>query len=365
MPLDFTKVPNSIYSQPRRFDNRRFAWIRFLIAVLDSHILHYSGLDAMLFHRFLWDMLRLFIFLAVLILPILIPLNLVHGRSSSDNVHGLDRLSWANIGATHDNYYWAHWVLLMCTVLSTCAMVYREMIFYIKVRQSHLRLQVQQCQLASRTILVTGIPQDLLLTDKLTSLYGLSYGGVQHVWINRNYSKLTKKIAKRDATRAALEVAELKIIQKCYRARVIDGQKNYRGHTDAPLWSHYLRPKDRQTMRIASSSWLPAIPWLGKKVDLIDHHREELIRLNESIRKMQTHVNEFPMINSAFIMFKDAMSANIASQSLLDPRLARLVVECIDVAPHDIVWKNLGIGWWEKSLRAILIWLCVVFLISA
>ena len=275
--------------------------------------------------------------LAVMILPILIPLNVVHGKNTTREIESLDRLSWANIGFNHLDYYWAHLVLLIYTVALTCAVIYREMTYYVKIRQRFSWSQSQTSSLGMRTILITGIPQHLRDFDKLRALYNNAFGDVQTVWINRDCRELTKALRHREKLRNLLEVAECRLLRKSLSMHKAEVLEDPRTKMEKPLCSQHIQPCKRQSKRLALLPWLPVLPMLGMKVDLIEHYRREMVRYNDDISKLQAGFPRYSTVGSAFIMFSNAKSANIASQSLIDPRPATMTVQCIGVEPQDIV----------------------------
>ena len=95
----------------------------------DKEIINKCGLDAYFFLRYLQTQLIIFVPLACLLLPILLPLNYIGGRGTAkadplndsnadpDVPGGLDRLAWGNISPTQANRYWAHLVLARKSVV--------------------------------------------------------------------------------------------------------------------------------------------------------------------------------------------------------------------------------------------------------
>ena len=75
-----------------------------------------AGLDAFFFLRFLRTIMKIFVPTAAIILPILLPLSVVHGKKS-DGVQGLNRLTWSGVGLDHSSYYWAYLVLALVVVV--------------------------------------------------------------------------------------------------------------------------------------------------------------------------------------------------------------------------------------------------------
>jgi len=65
-------------------------------------------------------MLRIFSCLTIIVLPILLPLNFIHGRDANNGVEGLDLFSWANVPSNHSQYYWAQLCLLLVVVTVIC-----------------------------------------------------------------------------------------------------------------------------------------------------------------------------------------------------------------------------------------------------
>jgi branched-subunit amino acid transport protein AzlD len=119
------------------------------------------------------------------------------------------------------------------------------------------------------------------------------------------------------------------------------------------FWRKYLKPKDRDTMRIPvfNISWWPSIPLIGKKVDTIYHCRKELARLNAEIAEDQAHPERFPLMNSAFIQFNHQVAAHMACQSLSHHIPRQMNPRTVEVNPSYVLWDNLTMKWWERYLR--------------
>lgn len=120
-----------------------------------------------------------------------------------------------------------------------------------------------------------------------------------------------------------------------------------------PLWKEYIRPKDRDTMRlpIFGWSWMPAIWLLGKKVDTIDYCRKEVARLNLEIEIDQQHPERFPLMSSAFIQFNHQVAAHMACQAVSHHLPKQMAPRVVEISPDDVIWDNMSIKWWERYLR--------------
>lgn len=130
-----------------------------------------------------------------------------------------------------------------------------------------------------------------------------------------------------------------------------------------PVWKTYLKAKDRETMRlpIFGWSWMPALPWLGEKVDTIEHCRKELARLNVEIEEDQRHPEKYPLMNSAFIQFNHQVAAHMACQAVSHHTPNHMAPRLVEISPNDVIWDNMSIKWWESYIRTAVVF--VLFLV--
>lgn len=90
-------------------------------------------------------MLKIVVPLAIIIVPVLCSLNYIHGRAEwelknnqSVTVTGLDKFAFGNVAPNLTNRYWAHLVLSILTAVWTCFIFFKELRYYIGVRQEYL-----------------------------------------------------------------------------------------------------------------------------------------------------------------------------------------------------------------------------------
>src|ERR1700761_6600632 len=104
-------------------------WIKPVVTTSNSDFVQRCGLDAYFFLRYLRTLLKIFVPAALVILPILIPINTISGRGADfatgpnvnqTNVTGLDQLAWGNVSPAHTGRYWAHWLLALCLIIYVC-----------------------------------------------------------------------------------------------------------------------------------------------------------------------------------------------------------------------------------------------------
>lgn len=330
-----------------------FSWVTVLFQTSDVAILQRSGLDAFFFLRYLYTLSRVFLSLGVILIPVLIPLNLTQGKDAQGGVHGLDRLSWANVSSAHSKFYWAHLSMALIVITFMCYTIHTELLEYIRIRQAYLRSPQHRYQAFSNAILVTDIPMEFLNVPTLTSLYGIFPGGVRMVWINRDLSELAKKVEERSTIVYKLEAAETRLIRSSLyscrddhdltktRFRGTNHSRNQRGE---PTWKQYLSEKDRDYTRlpIFGIAWMPSIPFVGQKVNTIHHCWRELARLNKEIERDQKDYEVYPLISSAFIQFNNQEAAYMACRTLVRCAPRCFVAHYLEASPTDVKWDNLA-----------------------
>ena len=206
-------------------------WIIPVFKTSDDDFMSKCGLDAYFFVRYLRILLKVFGILSLAILPILLPLNALGGRNKQPGapVRGLNILSWGNIENEHYHWYWAHLVIAVLVIGFICWNIFKELRYFIKVRQQYLTSPEHRLRASARTILVSGIPPRWNTHQALDELFDVYPGGIKHIWINRNYTKLSDKVDRRDTLAKKLESAETNLVlnaQKKHRDKVKKEEKS-------------------------------------------------------------------------------------------------------------------------------------------
>ena len=175
-------------------------------------------------------LLKIFVPLSILILPILIPINLVHGRGSHfavgqysnatsySNVTGLDQLGWGNVRPDQTSRYWAHLILAVVVVVYVCYTFFDELRGYIRLRQAYLTSPQHRLRASATTVLISAIPRKWCTVAALDGLYDVYPGGIRNIWINRNFDELSFKVEQRNSLALKLEAAETSLIKDVKRA---------------------------------------------------------------------------------------------------------------------------------------------------
>ncbi|KAL9099279.1 MAG: hypothetical protein Q9163_005196 [Psora crenata] len=204
-------------------------WIFTVFKTTDTDFIQKCGLDAYFFLRYLQALLKIFIPIMIIILPILLPMNAVGGRgphfaegpfrtTTFTNVTGLDVLAWGNVSPLQNNRYWAHLILALVVIFWSCYVYFDELRGYVRVRQAYLTSPQHRLLASATTVLVTAIPSKWCTVEALEELYDVFPGGIRNIWINRRYDELYEKVKYRDKIAMRLEKAETELIKQANKA---------------------------------------------------------------------------------------------------------------------------------------------------
>lgn len=206
--------------------------ISALMRFKDREIMKKCGLDAYFFLRYLQTLLIIFIPMALVIIPILVPIN-YHGGRSQDfdanlngtksnqaNITGLDTLAWGNVSPAKTNRYWAHLVLAVCVILWVCGVFFAELKVFVKIRQDWLTTAEHRLRASATTVLVSAIPDKWLTEEALSGLFDVFPGGLRNIWLTRDFTALLEKINKRDKIHKQLEGAQTELIRMAKKSQL-------------------------------------------------------------------------------------------------------------------------------------------------
>jgi len=177
------------------------------------------------------------------------------------------------------------------------------------------------------------------------------FSGVSQVWLVSDFTDLEDDVEDVEKTAVKLEGAEIKLIRKAVK-QVKKGDKRGNGVTDNQMeqpkptsWDQFLSSKDRPTHRIK--------PLIGRKVDTIDYAADHLReRLPEVQASQRSHIaGKEKLLNAVFIEFETMASAQAASAITIHDKPATFVARQWGILPGEIIWKNLKMNAWNRSLR--------------
>ena len=372
-------------------------------------------------------MIIIFVPLMAIIVTVLVPIN-YHGganngnftignQTTSYNVTGLDTLSWQNVAPTKTRRYWAHLICAALAISWTLYRMYREKLNFIDVRQRFLTSPEHRLKASARTVLITNIPKEYRSKEALETLYDVFVDNDDRsrltVWVNRNYGSLRALVARRRNLRHALEKEELRILRQVNKKRQKSGDtmtpkkfaEEHSRQSPAPddenraeveqdeksittafeadchekgqLWRNYLSPSTASNISLIRGKdgmWKPAsslMIWtFGEKqvVPKVAWLRAEIARLTVQIEQSLLKLDDeeqFKKQNSAFIQFDRQMSAHMACSLVSHNRAGRMSPRFLEVAPHEIIWRNMGLtSLWRfvRTCIALVLFAAMLFL---
>lgn len=318
-----------------------FSWIGGVGRADDSTILAASGLDGYFFLRYLRKARMICFFGCCFIFPILFPINITGGGGQQ----GLDILTFSNC-SKKERYYahafvaWVFFGFVLCTI-------YRELIFYINLRQAYMFSPLYGPRISARTVLITCIPPEYMSETALRRVFD----NVKRIWINSDTEKLEELVKERDEVAMKLEAAEVKLIKLADAARRKKGDTGATADeagddgTSGNVAAKWLDRSQRPTHRLK--------PLVGEKVDTIDWCRERLGALIPEVRALQEKIKngESEKFNSAFIEFTSQSTAQIGVQTLAYHLPLHMAPRFIGITPDEVVWSNLKMQWLERLVK--------------
>ena len=322
-----------------------FGWLKVIYKLTDDEILSYSGLDAYVFISFFKMGIRIFLILAIFSVGILSPIRYYFtGNYDKDDVLESKPTKPPDF---HEDFPHFLWVYPIFTYVFSIVVFYYLYDFTDKVLKTRQKYLASQDSITDRTIRLDGIPKRLLKREKLKQfIEDLGIGKVEDVKMIYDWTPLQQEVNKRKNLIKKLEYS----YASEYRLD-IDIFNQQRIPAVNPIWSE---PLDKQNVE-----------------DDIINYSKELMSVDDDIRATRRKFDadtstinakehqEFKQVPSAFITMDSVASAQMAAQTILDPRVYKLIVS-LAPAPKDIIWPNLKLTYSEKLLKSYLITFMIV-----
>ncbi|EPQ52218.1 DUF221-domain-containing protein [Gloeophyllum trabeum ATCC 11539] len=391
-----------------------FAWPIAVFRADYTDIQRVNGMDAYFFVRFLRMIVRILFPIWLVSWVILLPITSV--GTHVDNHSGLDNFIFGNVAPNVQSRLWAHLVLAFLFTGWIWYNIKIEMRHFVTARQLHLVSPEHSSSAQANTMLITGVPQKYLSEKALTDLFSHLPGGVRKVWLNRDLKELPdayddrlKACNKLESAETSLLNTATKLRNKKLKADVKAAKKSSGKETDSgavdrrpsdgrPLTEPSLHTVDadvdaerditlaeklvpekkRPTHRLPVGPLPFSLPLIGKKVDSIEWAREEIERTNLELEKGRRSLHQdisltsggdmggeqtYPPLNSAFILFNKQIAVHLAKEALIHHEPYRMATKYVEVAPDDVIWGNLGLNPYEKSVREAVSWALTIGLI--
>lgn len=253
-------------------------------------------------------------------------------------------------------------------------MIKREWGNYVDRRQEFLTSRYWATKAQSRTVLVTGIPDDYMTQEALHSMTDFLPGGVRKIWLAKHPKELADIYDRNIKAAKKLEsanVSQIKLANKLVRKKKVDpsGNEEYVQQNKERLASKSDNIQDDQIVEIEferAARYIPAkkvpthrlgaIPFFGKKVDSIPWAMKEIEETNRLLAEKRQDLSEYKPKSAAFILFNDQIGAHIFAQCLAHDLPLRMSQRYINVSPKDIIWFTLNINPYSSRVRFAIGW---------
>lgn len=348
---------------PRSF----FGWIGVIYHITDEEVLSYSGLDAYAFLLFFRMGIKIFFQLSILAIVILSPFRFYYtGHYDKDNIPwfstnivvddegdlfnkypGDQSLASPDLGDDFPNFLWVYPLFTYIFSFLVYKHTYSFTRLIIKTRQKYL---ASQDSITDRTIRIDGIPRQLLKqknTDVLKDfIEDLGVGKVIDIKMIYDCKPLNLLISTR--TKIITKLEQLMAQRYKLNVNIYDGEAPH----VSPKWDSYKIENDDDE-RIQNS--LDKLKQIDQDIKQIqdkyrNHFENNLILRNDPM---------FKQVSSAFVTMDSVASAQMAAQTVLDPRVYKIMVN-LAPAPTDIKWENLKISYYHKLFKSYIITIIIV-----
>lgn len=334
-------LPNDLQTPPPA--TGAFSWLTSLLKKPETFIIQYAGADGYFFLRFLFEFGVICLLGAIVTWPILFPVNATNGNNNQpgSTVAGFDILTIANVRNKWRTF--AHvflsWILFGLVIF----LIYRELVYYTTFRHVLQTTPLYDSLLSSRTMLLTEI-STTKLTDSTLREY---FPTATNIWYAREYKKLGKEIEERTKLANKYEGALNKVLTKSVKLRNKCLKKNKPAPEPVDDLNKYLKDgKKRPTHKLKFL--------IGKKVDTLNYGAERLGELNKSVAKQQAEFQAQEQLPAVFIEFPTQLELQKAYQAIPYNKDFKGVKRLINVAPDDIIWKNLQLTPMKRRIKKVL-----------
>ncbi|KAK3686349.1 phosphate metabolism protein 7 [Vermiconidia calcicola] len=309
-------------------------WTKELRQLADEFVLGHSSIDNYLWLRF-FKMLTIMCFAGCCITwVILFPINATGGAGQS----GLDVLSFSNTnpGAR----YFAHAITAWLFLGFVMFLITREAMYYVQLRQAYFLSPFMTSRVSSKSVLFVDVPESYRNEAYLRHIFP----DVRTVWLVNDPEDLEDLVEARDNAATKLEQGEVKMIQSHLKAEAKAGKSDPAESRSSHGSIIHVDDKHRPSHKLK--------PLIGKKVDTVNWGRSELHRLIPEVAQNQSNYLAGQTMSSSacFIEFTSVRAAQVAFKQVSHQHPFHMTPKEVNMAPDDVIWKNIGKPWWLVGL---------------
>ncbi|CDR40684.1 CYFA0S05e03246g1_1 [Cyberlindnera fabianii] len=361
----FTNIIGEHESSPKE---GLFSWV---VEILVEPISNYkkSGLDAYFFLRYMCFLLFLFLGLAILNIPILIPVNYMSGyqrytmidlelytNGTVPSVEGLDMISMSNIAPKFSQRLSVHLTMAVVSILWFHGLLIIELKNYIEVKNKYLSdsdnfLFTNKLHSYHNTILIQNVPLKLLNRQELTEMFRRLCGAqVQNIWFIYNYGDI-RDIYKSEVKQ--LTELERLLTTDIHRRLFQESTPKIEGIPPTmtrAYWMTVCHNLKHASIEFGNKTYLPTVVFRPldipiqeavKKLQETRHLLKE--RRARFIKRDNGTMPVYHRYNKVFVQFRDPLHALILNQIQISGHLNELNKTVTLINPRDIIWRNLSI----------------------
>ncbi|KAF9189862.1 hypothetical protein BGZ51_009231 [Haplosporangium sp. Z 767] len=303
-----------------RLDGGYFSWMGPVWSCPDDELVHKIGLDAVVFIRFVRMCRQVAMAMAVIGIGVLIPINVVSTiRAQKDGKAPLDKISLLTMAGIEDlNFLWAHVAAMWCFSGIMVFAMYHGYKTFLKYRIQYFESEAYQENMASRTLMLLGLPSALQNDEKLSKFMsdlGMREKPVQAL-VGRKVDKLPELMENHKKMVTSLE----KVLAKYFA----DPQN---------------LPEKRPTVRMGGIC--------GTKVDAIDYYSQQIEELADQIERARAELSKSQPTNYGFVSYGTIQAAHRVAKTLSNSLVYHTKAKMLDPpevflspVPKDIIWFN-------------------------
>lgn len=339
-------------SSIRPLPKRLFAWISVVYSISEEEVLENSGLDAYVFLSFFRMGVLIFFQLSILAIGILSPIRYYFtGNYDKDGI--IMTTGTPEDPPTFDvdfpTYFWVYPIFTYVFSIIVYINIFNMTKKVLKTRQKYL---ASQNSITDRTIKLEGIPKRLLNKPEVLKdfIQDLGIGKVTGVKFIYDWTSLEKLFEEREKIIKKLEelyssIYMFKIDIYSYNkipAVLPDGLKNIKNKNRYEKIKHDISELSKRLLQVNGT-----IKAIQEQFDPTSNMAE------------QNPNSYFRQVESAFITMDSVASAQMAAQTVLDPRVHKLIVS-LAPAPKDVNWKSFKLSSYQKVAKSYMVTFIIV-----
>ncbi|KAL6453427.1 CSC1 Calcium permeable stress-gated cation channel 1 [Candida maltosa Xu316] len=328
----------------RPLPSNLFGWIKIVYKLTDDEIIMSSGLDTFVYLCFFKMGIKIFFILSIMAIFILSPIRYYYtGNYDKENM--IPNKPPPDLNHDFPTFYWVYPIFTYIFSFVVFYYVFHFTNVVLRTRQKYL---ASQNSITDRTIRLDGIPQKLFKASRLKKfIEDLGIGKVMEVKLIYNWSSLEKLLEKRKEL-----ISNLEYIYTSHYKMDIDIYNRREIPSVNPNWSEPL--KNKPQLDELSKKYLTELIEIDDEIKIIQGKYDPNLSVTDIKQKQR-----FTQVPSAFITMDSVASAQMAAQTILDPRVYKLMAS-LAPAPKDIIWENLKLTYGERMIKSYFITFIIV-----